>query len=429
MWRSNPILVGISGRNEIPDSRPRLGPGTLIVYSEECKRLTTRSEHGMNHSLRNLLGSLWSRPDPVLANAGLAGELLVAKVRLLLASILLLIPVTNSLFFRMDPKEGLVGLSLASGTFLLSMTVYAMVSRELNPGWLTFATSSFDVSLVSAALAIFLLLRQPHTAVNSKVVFEGYFLAIASTSLRYDKRVCITAGALAFSEYLAIVYIAATRWDLNSAAYSPYPYGLFSWSAQISRLIMMITASALSLAVVARSQKLLRMATSDPLTGLFNRGYVDERLAIELSRALRHGQELTLAVIDVDRFKLLNDTHGHTAGDRVLEAIGGILRGAFRQSDTIGRYGGEEFVVILPETNIAAATQKLETLRELIASTPIALNSRGETVVVTVSAGLAGLPEDGLDAVKLFARADERLFQAKREGRNRVLANTETVFV
>ena len=156
---------------------------------------------------------------------------------------------------------------------------------------------------------------------------------------------------------------------------------------------------------------------------------MDERLAIELSRAWRHGQELTLAVIDVDRFKLLNDTHGHTAGDRVLEAIGGILRGSFRQSDTIGRCGGEEFVVILPEANIAAATQKLETLRELIASTPIALNSRGETVVVTVSAGLARLPEDGLDAVKLFARADERLFQAKREGRNRVLANTDTVLV
>src|SRR5215472_6006833 len=383
----------------------------------------------MTERIRDFFATLWTRPDPVLANAGVAGELLVAKVRLALATLLLLIPAMDSLFFPTDAKEGLVGLSLASATFVLSALVYWLISREYSPSWLSFATSSFDISLVSTALAMFVALGAPHTAVNSKVVFEGYFLAIASTSLRYDKRVCITAGALAFSEYLAIVYIAATRWDLNSAAYSPYPYGLFSWSAQISRLIMMITASALSLAVVARSQKLLRMATSDPLTGLFNRGYVDERLAIELSRALRHGQELTLAVIDVDRFKLLNDTHGHTAGDRVLEAIGGILRESFRQSDTIGRYGGEEFVVILPETNIAAATQKLETLRELIASTPIALNSRGETVVVTVSAGLAGLPEDGLDAVKLFARADERLFQAKREGRNRVLANTETVLV
>jgi len=381
----------------------------------------------MNHSLRSLWGSLWSRPDPVLANAGLAGELLVAKVRLLLATILLLIPVTNSLFFPVEPKEGLVGISLASGTFLLSMALYVLVSREFNPSWLTFATSGFDVSLVSSALAVFLLLQEPHTAVNSKVVFEGYFLAIASTSLRYDKRVCITAGVLAFGEYLAIVYIAATRWDLNSPAFAPYSYGLFSWSTQISRLIMMTTASALSLAVVARSQKLLRLATSDPLTGLFNRGYVDDRLAIELSRAWRHGRELTLAVIDVDRFKSLNDTHGHTAGDRVLQAIGRILRDSFRQSDTIGRYGGEEFVVILPETDLAAAERKLESLRELIAATPIALNARSETVKVTISAGIAGLPEDGMDAGKLFARADERLFQAKRDGRNRVVAHVATV--
>jgi len=381
----------------------------------------------MNKRVQHFLGSLWSRPDPVLANAGVAGELLVAKVRLSLATLLLLIPVINSLFFTVDPKEGLVGLSLVSGTFFLSVTVCYLISREYNPSWLSFASSGLDVTVVSAGLAIFLFVNQPHTAVNSKVVFEGYFLAIASTSLRYDKRVCITAGLLAFSEYLAIVYFAATRWDLNNAVYSPYPYGLFSWSAQISRLIMMLTASALSLALVARSQKLLRMATSDPLTGLFNRGYVDDRFAIELSRARRHGRQLTLAVIDVDRFKSLNDTHGHSTGDVVLRKIGAILRHSFRQSDTVGRYGGEEFVVILPEMNIQDALQKLDFLRELVATTPIDLNKRGETVTVTISAGLAGLPEDGNDAAELFALADERLFQAKREGRNRVVASPEVV--
>jgi len=381
----------------------------------------------MNKRVQHFLGSLWSRPDPVLANAGVAGELLVAKVRLSLATLLLLIPVINSLFFTVDPKEGLVGLSLVSGTFFLSVTVCYLISREYNPSWLSFASSGLDVTVVSAGLAIFLFVNQPHTAVNSKVVFEGYFLAIASTSLRYDKRVCITAGLLAFSEYLAIVYFAATRWDLNNAVYSPYPYGLFSWSAQISRLIMMLTASALSLALVARSQKLLRMATSDPLTGLFNRGYVDDRFAIELSRARRHGRQLTLAVIDVDRFKSLNDTHGHSTGDVVLRKIGAILRHSFRQSDTVGRYGGEEFVVILPEMNIQDALQKLDFLRELVATTPIDLNKRGETVTVTISAGLAGLPEDGNDAAELFALADERLFQAKREGRNRVVASPEAV--
>ncbi len=126
----------------------------------------------MIRRLRNRLASLWTRPDPVLASAGVAGELLVAKVRLFLATILLLIPLINSLFFSVDAKEGLVGMSLAAGTFLLSWTVYWMISRQLNPSWLSFVTSGFDVSMVSAALALFLLLGQPHTAVNSKVVLS-----------------------------------------------------------------------------------------------------------------------------------------------------------------------------------------------------------------------------------------------------------------
>jgi diguanylate cyclase (GGDEF)-like protein len=391
------------------------------------KRAQVKVCSTMNQAIVKFLGSLWSRPDPVLANAGVAGELLVAKVRLFLATVLLLIPLINALFFPVDPKEGIVGLSLASGTFLLSAIVYVMISREYNPSWLSFATSGFDVSLISAALALFLLLNEPHTAVNSKVVFEGYFLAIASTSLRYDKRVCITAGALAFSEYLAIVYVAATHWDLNSPAYAPYPYGLFGWQAQISRLIMMLTASVLSLALVARSQKLLRLATSDPLTRLFNRGYVDDRFSIELSRAQRHNQQLTLAVIDVDRFKSLNDKYGHSGGDLVLRKIGEILRDSFRQSDTTARYGGEEFVVILPETDLEAARQKLEFLRKLVSSTPLELHSRGEVVHVTISAGLAAFPEDACDTAALFAIADERLFQAKREGRDRVVSAREAV--
>ena len=382
----------------------------------------------MNLAVRNYLGSLWSRPDPVLAGAGMAGELLVAKIRLFLATVLLLIPVINTLFFPVEPKEAIVGVSLASGTFFLSVLVYYLISREYNPSWLSFASSSFDVTLVSSALVLFLVMNLPHTAVNSKVVFEGYFLAIGSTSLRYDKRVCISAGLLAFGEYLAIVSFAATHWDLNSPIYSPYPYGLFGWSAQISRLIMMLTASALSLSLVSRSQRLLQLATSDPLTGLFNRGYVDDRFSIELSRARRYGKLLTIAVIDADRFKSLNDTHGHSAGDLVLRKLGTILRDTFRRSDTVGRYGGEEFVVILPEMDMQAAQSKLESLRELVAGTPMELPTRGEKAHVTISAGLATFPQDGEDAADLYALADSRMFQAKKEGRNRVVACPELVF-
>jgi two-component system, cell cycle response regulator len=381
----------------------------------------------MTSTLRNFFASLWSRPDPVLGQAAVAGELLVAKIRLGLASTLLLIPLIDTLFFPYEPKEAIVGLTLTSGTFLLSVVVYLLISREFNPSWLSFASSSFDVTLVSSALALFLVLNEPHTAVNSKVVFEGYFLAIASTSLRYDKRVCITAGLLAFSEYLAIVYFAATHWDLNSPAYAPYPYGVFGWSAQVSRLIIMLTASVLSFSLVARSQKLLQLATKDPLTGLFTRGYVDDRFAVELSRARRYGKALTIAVIDADRFKSLNDTHGHLAGDIALRKIGALLHDTFRQSDTAGRYGGEEFVVILPETDIAAAQQKLESLRESVAGSPIVLGTRAEKIQMTISTGLATFPQDGENAAELFALADERMFQAKREGRNRVVAGSEAV--
>jgi len=376
----------------------------------------------MKLEIRNALKSLWSRPDAVLAEAGAAGELFVAKIRLSLATILLLIPVINTLFFPVERKEGIVGLSLVSGTFLLSIVFYLLISREYNPAWLSFASCALDVTLVSGALALFLILNEPHTAVNSKVVFEGYFLAIGATSLRYDKRVCITAGLLAVGEYLAIVYFAATHWDLNSPIYSPYPYGLFGWSAQISRLIIMLLAAAISLSLVSRSQRLLQLATSDSLTALFNRGYVDDRLAIELGRARRYGKLLTIAVIDADHFKALNDAHGHPVGDLVLQKIGAILRESCRQSDTVGRYGGEEFVVLLPETDIETAQRKVEYLRDLVARTPIELGATGERVQITISAGLASFPQDGQEAAELFALADERMFQAKREGRNRVVA-------
>src|SRR5271165_4472259 len=230
------------------------------------------------------------------------------------------------------------------------------------------------------------------------------------TSESASARVCSR-----FGEYPAILYFAVNHWDFNSPIYVPYNYGVFGWSAQISRLIIMLTASALSLAVVARGQKLLQLATSDPVTGLFNRAYVDDRFAIELSRARRYGKSLTIAVIDADRFKSLNDTHGHSAGDIVLRKIGAILRDSFRQSDTAGRYGGEEFVVILPETDIEAAQRKLESVRELVATTPIGLTTRGLKAQVTISAGLASYPQDGEDAAELFALADERMFQAKKE--------------
>ena len=221
---------------------------------------------------------------------------------------------------------------------------------------------------------------------------------------------------------IAIVFFAASHWDLNNPIYSPYPYGFFSWSAQISRLIILLIASALSLFVVSRSRRLLQLATTDPLTGLFNRGYADDRFAVELSRARRYGKALTIAVVDLDHLKSVNDSHGHLSGDIVLRRIGATLRESFRASDTAARYGGDEFVIVLPETDIEAATRKLESLRESVANMLIVTTKRSEKIRATISAGLASFPDDGETPAQLFALADEKLFQAKKEGRNRVVA-------
>src|SRR5882724_7339525 len=101
----------------------------------------------MKTKFSEYLATLWTGPDPVLAEAGVAGELLVAKVRLALATLLLTIPVINSLFFLPDPHEARIGISLATGTFLLSVSVYFLISRKFNPSWLGFVSSSFDVTL------------------------------------------------------------------------------------------------------------------------------------------------------------------------------------------------------------------------------------------------------------------------------------------
>jgi diguanylate cyclase (GGDEF)-like protein len=377
-------------------------------------------EHRMSLDLKQIRNAVWSQPDPLLVAAGLRGEMLVAKTRLGLTAILLLIPLSNG-FFGSNLPESLVGLGAAASVILISLIAYILIGRDYHRPWLGFATSCFDVTLVTTALCSFLLMGQPHTAVNSKVIFEGYFLAFAATTLRYDKRICVVAGLLALAEYAAVVTIASTNWDLNNhELYAPFSYGMFSWNAQISRLIMMLIAALLSLAVVSRTQQLLRLSTSDPLTSLFNRGYFGERVAAEVSRASRHRQSLTIAMVDVDHFKWFNDQHGHAAGDKVLQTIAAMLRHSFRKSDIVARYGGEEFVIAMPETDTDAACRKLEDFRQTIAATPI-VTASGKPVYITISAGLAGLPSDGTKDEDLIDVADARLFQAKRNGRNQIV--------
>ncbi len=160
-------------------------------------------------------------------------------------------------------------------------------------------------------------------------------------------------------------------------------------------------------------------ALQDPLTGLPNRAAWNERLELEFARWQRYGGDLLLAVLDVDHFKRVNDGYGHLAGDRVLKIIGTELHKRLRKTDFIARFGGEEFVVLLPNTPYEAGLQLMESLRESIGSCPF--HFKGERVAITLSAGLTAFSE-GDSTERAFERADSALYRAKDSGRNRVEA-------
>ena len=170
----------------------------------------------------------------------------------------------------------------------------------------------------------------------------------------------------------------------------------------------------------ADNARLEAMATTDPLTHLSNRRALLDRLAIELDRARRYGTVVSLLMLDVDHFKRINDTHGHLVGDDVLREMGGVLQHAVRAVDVVARFGGEEFVVVLPETGPEGAVAFAERLREKIESHVF---RHGESVTprLTASIGVASYPGLRVETTDdLIARADEALYRAKTDGRNRV---------
>jgi len=174
--------------------------------------------------------------------------------------------------------------------------------------------------------------------------------------------------------------------------------------------------------IEALQESLREQAIRDPLTGLFNRRYLDDTLARELARAGRAGSPISLVMIDLDHFKRINDTYGHRAGDLVLMALGNLLESNTRRSDICCRFGGEEFVIILPDAPAGVAFHRAERLREVFAAQEIAFAA--DRIRATFSVGVAAFPEHGQEIEQVLRKADEALYKAKSAGRNRVVAAT-----
>jgi len=164
------------------------------------------------------------------------------------------------------------------------------------------------------------------------------------------------------------------------------------------------------------------LTLTDALTGVFNRRHLFARLELEIARAQRFGAPLSIAMIDIDHFKHLNDNQGHSTGDRVLREVASLLGRSVRKIDTVARYGGEEFVVVLPQTGASDAREAAEKLRRAVETADYPEGKGQPEGRLTISVGVATFPKDGVGLATLVDAADAALYASKRGGRNQVTA-------
>lgn len=365
----------------------------------------------------------WNTPDVLLSEAGAEGEWLAARIRIVVVALLLITPFWRYIEYPWV-AEYWTGLVITIASWVAAVSVYVYLRRGNYAPWIGFASTSLDVTLVSAALLSFVITGPPHAGVNSRVTYPIYFLAIAATSLRYDKRICLVAGTLAVAEYIGVVAYEAHRWGFNNPRYAPFEYGNVNVADQFNRVVLIIAATFLSHELIRRAESLRRAAVKDVLTDLPNRSYADTRALAEFSRARRYSQPLSVVFIDIDRFKSFNDRFGHATGDRVLREIASTLRDELRVSDVVARYGGEEFLVLLPQTELEDASEKIDDIIHKVAMSPLYVGT--VETALTISAGIACYPADASELEDLLQEADRRLMRAKKEGRNRLVASSLT---
>ena len=188
---------------------------------------------------------------------------------------------------------------------------------------------------------------------------------------------------------------------------------------EIGRTLALISSVTIASTVVLSKERLL--AKTDGLTGLLNKTSVYRRLRDLVSDETN--APLSVFLLDIDHFKQYNDTHGHLPGDELLKRMGAVLRENSREHEVVGRYGGEEFLVLMPATPKDDAMRVAERIRSLVESTPFENADSQPTGHVTISGGVATAPVDGDDVDSLLRNADAALYQAKRAGRNRVVAH------
>lgn len=257
----------------------------------------------------------------------------------------------------------------------------------------------------------------------------GYDLLMVSLALhRYDPlRLCSQVRSLERTRNLPILVISEPEENAKllrglEIGVNDYLVRPIDKNEMLARVRTQVRRKRYSDRLRDNVQLSIEMAVTDGLTGLHNRRYMETHLGSLVEQAAARGKPLSVLILDIDFFKSINDSYGHEAGDDVLREFALRVRKSIRGIDLACRYGGEEFVIVMPETDMAVASMVAERLRRRIAGEPFPIN-HAQPVQVTISIGLAALA--GLDdnAAAILRRADQALYRAKRDGRNRVVAD------
>jgi len=308
----------------------------------------------------------------------------------------------------------LVGVPLGAEASMLEVAVGAMLAFGLAlqfylgwrpwEGWLPLLVVAVDIIAITALLVACVAADRSIVATNSQLFFFYYVFIIVATGLRADRQLSrLVAWALPVS--YALVVFLAVAWRQVQVTAQPDPlYGDFRWELQAIRVLALAIFALMitfDVGLVATDQA---EARTDPLTGVYNRRFLEEFLGREIIRARRGHQPLSILLLDLDGFKAFNDQHGHLAGDQTLAAVALALRDAVRATDIVARFGGDEFVVVLPNTPGESARR---IARDLAQTVPKPLR---------FSVGIGCLGQDVLTSADLIAIADAGLMQAKQTG-------------
>jgi len=383
------------------------------------RRETGERMDGIRSDLREFWRRLRAPPDALMLEVGAGGELLVAKLRAVLAFVLLLLPLASIAADEYTPTEGLAGIIGVILTVLAAQLILMLARQKRRFRWLPWLSTSYDITLTSLVLGM-LAFGSFAGALNSMVVWAFYLIAIGMTALRNDGRLTLYAGALAMFQYGALavlLFSLATTPDQLASA----DYGTAHVSNVLQRLLLIAVTTVMMAAVVYRMQRLVELSGTDGLTGLPNRTLLTYRFPALADAAGEAGMSLSVALIDLDYFRRINDELGHTAGDSALRHVVDVLRSGLEEKDWLVRLGGEEFALVLRQP-VGRAWERLETLRRSVAASPFVHEPGEAPIRMTFSGGISSWPQDGTELAQLLRRADLRLRQAKMTGRNRVVA-------